>query len=217
MPTPIAPDKEELTIRTGGQILGGWQRIRVTRGVELLPSHFDIELTERFPGQVGQAIIEPGQPCTVSLCDLVLAHWNLQLRFHSVCWWLRWRPSPEEIFQPIQDGCDHREDKHAELLEQHQQSGSSGDLDRLRSSDSGDETGDAIERRLVARLVVRVPVARVEAVGAEHDVELAPDRDVNSFRRAMELAAEGDHAGAAIWRRITVAIEQLTDTTGLPN
>jgi hypothetical protein len=39
----------------------------------------------------------------------------------------------------------------------------------------------------------------------------------NSFRRAMELAAEGDHAGAAILRRITVAIEQLTDTTGLPN
>lgn len=35
----------------------------------------------------------------------------------------------------------------------------------------------------------------------------------HSFRRAVELAAEGDHAGAAIWRRNTVAIEQLTDTT----
>jgi hypothetical protein len=33
----------------------------------------------------------------------------------------------------------------------------------------------------------------------------------------VELAAEGDHAGAAIWRRITVAIEQLTGTTGPPN
>jgi hypothetical protein len=54
----------------------------------------------------------------------------------------------------------------------------------------------------------------------------AGDAEANSFRRAMELrqcesrrsapklAAEGDHAGAAIWRRITVAIEQLTDTTG---
>ena len=38
--------------------------------------------------------------------------------------------------------------------------------------------------------------------------------EANSFRCAVELAAEGDHAGAAIWRRITVAIEQLTDTTG---
>ena len=55
----------------------------------------------------------------------------------------------------------------------------------------------------------------------------AGDAEANSFRRAVELrpkgesrrsapklAAEGDHAGAAIWRRITVAIEQLTDTTG---
>jgi hypothetical protein len=31
------------------------------------------------------------------------------------------------------------------------------------------------------------------------------------------LTAVGDHAGAAIWRRITGAIEQLTDTTGLLN
>jgi hypothetical protein len=38
--------------------------------------------------------------------------------------------------------------------------------------------------------------------------------EANSFQRAEELAAEGDHAGAAIWRRVTVAIEQLTDTTG---
>jgi hypothetical protein len=36
----------------------------------------------------------------------------------------------------------------------------------------------------------------------------------NADRRADELETEGDHAGAAIWRRVTVAIEQLTDTTG---
>ena len=42
----------------------------------------------------------------------------------------------------------------------------------------------------------------------------ADEAEANSFGRAEELAAEGDHAGAAIWRRITVAIEQLTDTTG---
>ena len=45
----------------------------------------------------------------------------------------------------------------------------------------------------------------------------ADEAKANSFRRAEELAGQGDHAGAAIWRRITVAIEQLTDTTGLPN
>ena len=42
----------------------------------------------------------------------------------------------------------------------------------------------------------------------------ANEAEANSFRRAEELAAEGDHTGAAIWRRITVAIEKLTDTTG---
>src|SRR5712671_4254358 len=40
------------------------------------------------------------------------------------------------------------------------------------------------------------------------------EAEANSFRRAEELTAEGDHAGAAIWRRVTVAIERLTDTTG---
>ena len=42
----------------------------------------------------------------------------------------------------------------------------------------------------------------------------ADEAAANSFRRANELAAKGDHAGAAIWRRVTVAIERLTDTTG---
>jgi hypothetical protein len=42
----------------------------------------------------------------------------------------------------------------------------------------------------------------------------ADEAEANSFRRAEELAAEGDHARAAICRRVTVAIEQLTDTTG---
>jgi prophage tail gpP-like protein len=69
----IAPNAEELTINAGGTILGGWTRIRVTRGVELLPSHFDIELTERFPGQATQVVVEPTSTCTVSLGgDLVL-------------------------------------------------------------------------------------------------------------------------------------------------
>jgi hypothetical protein len=42
----------------------------------------------------------------------------------------------------------------------------------------------------------------------------ADEAKLNSLRRAAELTVEGDHAGAAIWRRITIAIEQLTDTTG---
>jgi len=45
----------------------------------------------------------------------------------------------------------------------------------------------------------------------------ADEAKLNSLRRAAELTVDGDHVGAAIWRRITIAIEQLTDTTGPRN
>jgi len=42
----------------------------------------------------------------------------------------------------------------------------------------------------------------------------ADDAEASADRRADELETEGDQAGAAIWRRVTAAIEQLTDPTG---
>jgi hypothetical protein len=45
----------------------------------------------------------------------------------------------------------------------------------------------------------------------------ADDAEANADWRAHELETEGDQAGAAIWRRVTVAIERLTDTTGPPH
>ena len=42
----------------------------------------------------------------------------------------------------------------------------------------------------------------------------ADDAEANVDRRADELETEGDQDGAAVWRRITVAIEQLKDLTG---
>jgi len=42
----------------------------------------------------------------------------------------------------------------------------------------------------------------------------ADEAKLNSLRRAAELTVDGNHAGAAIWYRITTAIEQLIDTTG---
>ena len=41
----------------------------------------------------------------------------------------------------------------------------------------------------------------------------ADDAEAAADQRADELETEGDQAGAAIWRRVTVAIEQLTNTT----
>jgi hypothetical protein len=42
----------------------------------------------------------------------------------------------------------------------------------------------------------------------------AGDAEANAERRADKVETEGDQAGAAIWRRVTAAIEQLTDLTG---
>ena len=41
--------------------------------------------------------------------------------------------------------------------------------------------------------------------------------EAKAARCADDLETEGDHAGAAIWRRVTVAIERLTNTTGPPH
>jgi hypothetical protein len=41
--------------------------------------------------------------------------------------------------------------------------------------------------------------------------------EAKADRCADEAETGGDHGGAAIWRRVTVAIERLTDTTGLPH
>jgi hypothetical protein len=72
-----------------------------------------------------------------------------------------------------------------------------------------------IEIWRVAVLMVNRYADEAEANSFRRAVELRPKGE--SRRSAPKLAAEGDHAGAAIWRRVTVAIEQLTDTTGPPN
>jgi hypothetical protein len=72
-----------------------------------------------------------------------------------------------------------------------------------------------IEIWRVAVLMVNRYADEAEANSFMRAEELRPKRE--SRRSAPKLAAEGDHAGAAIWRRVTVAIEQLTDTTGTPN
>jgi hypothetical protein len=41
----------------------------------------------------------------------------------------------------------------------------------------------------------------------------ADEAKLNSLRR-FELTVKGDHTGAAIWRRVTIAIEQLIDAEG---
>jgi len=64
---------DELTLTVGGQAISGWTDIRVTRGIERLPSDFSIGLTELYPGEISTIVIKPGQACTVKIgSDLII-------------------------------------------------------------------------------------------------------------------------------------------------
>lgn len=64
---------DDLILKVGDQKYGGWDSIRVTRGIERCPSDFDILLTERYPGEAADLVVQPGDACQVLLGkDLVI-------------------------------------------------------------------------------------------------------------------------------------------------
>lgn len=60
-PTGIAELKIE------GTYYGGWKTVRVTRSIEQLAGTFDLEVTERWPGNALASPIKPGQKCQLLL------------------------------------------------------------------------------------------------------------------------------------------------------
>lgn len=60
-PTGIAELKVE------GVYYGGWKTLRVTRSIEQLAGTFDLEITERWPGNPAASPIKPGQKCQLLL------------------------------------------------------------------------------------------------------------------------------------------------------
>lgn len=63
------PQNLRLGLVVGGQRYEGWQEVRVTAGIERTPSDFDIQLTEKWPGQDVQWRIRPGDECQVMIGD----------------------------------------------------------------------------------------------------------------------------------------------------
>ena len=61
------------------------------------------------------------------------------------------------------------------------------------------------------RVIQEIDIWRVAVLMVKR---YANDAEANADQRADELETEGDYTGAAIWRRVTVAIEQLIDRTG---
>jgi prophage tail gpP-like protein len=68
-----AAKTDDLTLTLNGQALSGWTDIRITRGIERMPSDFSIGMTDLYPGDLAKLQINPGDACTVSLGeDLVI-------------------------------------------------------------------------------------------------------------------------------------------------
>ncbi|MDP8798324.1 contractile injection system protein, VgrG/Pvc8 family [Serratia marcescens] len=73
--------KDELILTAGGKRISGWDSVRVTRGIERLPSDFDLSLMDYYPGNDEKQLVLPGDSCTVHLGnDLVMTgyvdRWN---------------------------------------------------------------------------------------------------------------------------------------------
>lgn len=63
----MASLNDDLTLTVNSANLSGWTRIRVTRGIERLPSDFDIEMTDGYSAFEHSLQVRPGDPCQVRL------------------------------------------------------------------------------------------------------------------------------------------------------
>ncbi|MGU7784878.1 phage baseplate assembly protein [Burkholderia sp. PU8-34] len=82
---------DELFLSIGGQSISGWTDVRVTRGIERLPTDFDLGLTELYPGQLDRVVVQPGDECVVKIGpDVVLTGYvdryvpSMDARGHSI-------------------------------------------------------------------------------------------------------------------------------------
>jgi prophage tail gpP-like protein len=65
--TEIEDGDVTITLTASNQTISGWTSVRITRGIERCPSDFDISLTELYPGEVQDLVVQEGDPCTVQI------------------------------------------------------------------------------------------------------------------------------------------------------
>jgi len=66
----------EVFLTVGGTTITGWQTIHVTRGIERMPSSFDISMTECSPADIEAVVVQPGDSCIFSIgYDTVITGW----------------------------------------------------------------------------------------------------------------------------------------------
>ncbi len=65
--TASTPPSDDVTVVINGQAYGGWQEVRITRGIERLPSDFDLRLTDIYAGDDDALQIQAGDACVVKI------------------------------------------------------------------------------------------------------------------------------------------------------
>ncbi len=57
----------DLVLTVDGNTIGGWEEVRVTRGIERCPNDFAIRTSERWPGELKSVVIKPGDACVIGI------------------------------------------------------------------------------------------------------------------------------------------------------
>lgn len=63
---------DQVTLAVAGGEFGGWTTVSVVRGIEQIAGRFELELTERWPGQETPRPIAVGEQCTVAVNGTVV-------------------------------------------------------------------------------------------------------------------------------------------------
>ncbi|NKE43585.1 hypothetical protein HB662_02270 [Roseomonas frigidaquae] len=64
----MPPDDGDVSLLVGGQLLSGWQEVRIGVGIERMPSDFDLVVTDRYPGKPAVPV-QPGMECVLRIGD----------------------------------------------------------------------------------------------------------------------------------------------------
>jgi prophage tail gpP-like protein len=64
--------------------ISGWQRVQITRGIEIMPSSFDLMLTERYPGEADQIDVKAGDFCIVMIGSTLVMTGYIDRRVASI-------------------------------------------------------------------------------------------------------------------------------------
>ncbi len=67
------PVSDTVSLIFSDHVWSGWTAVRIGRGIERFPSDFEVGLTERYPGEAGVLLVEPGSACVLKIgADLVI-------------------------------------------------------------------------------------------------------------------------------------------------